>query len=191
MSCPAFFSAILVATMLNWISSVSAKLWRLGGDQEIWKAHYFERYVRQALKEIGIVNESLGYASKASRWLDHDHLIKRGGETDWKMQYKLRHNVRPPYAGDVAVAVAERDAIRKPNPLTDREHTVCSSSSTWDGRWRGPWLNISRLQPIWSRTEDMRRLPPPLHEPLHFDARGYTGKWHLSIRQWRHSPLTP
>lgn len=36
--------------------------------------------------------QSLHYSSRISKWLDDDHLVKRGKATDWKRQYKLRHN---------------------------------------------------------------------------------------------------
>ena len=36
--------------------------------------------------------DSLHFASKASRWLEDERLVKRGRKTDWKRQYKLRHN---------------------------------------------------------------------------------------------------
>lgn len=44
------------------------------------------------LKDVGSSQKSLHFASKASKWLDEEHLIKRGGRTNWKRQYKLRHN---------------------------------------------------------------------------------------------------
>ena len=36
--------------------------------------------------------KSLSYSSKLSKWLDDDHLVKRGRATNWKRQFKLRHN---------------------------------------------------------------------------------------------------
>lgn len=36
--------------------------------------------------------ENLNFASKASRWLNDEQLVKRGKDTNWKRQYKLRHN---------------------------------------------------------------------------------------------------
>ena len=36
--------------------------------------------------------KSLYYSSKISKWLDDDHLVRRGSATNWKRQYKLRHN---------------------------------------------------------------------------------------------------
>lgn len=36
--------------------------------------------------------KALHYSSKISKWLEDDHLVKGGKSTDWKKQYKLRHN---------------------------------------------------------------------------------------------------
>lgn len=44
------------------------------------------------MKDLQDSTESLRFASKVSRWLDDEYLIKRGRKTNWKRQYKLRHN---------------------------------------------------------------------------------------------------
>ena len=36
--------------------------------------------------------KALHYASKISKWLEDGHLVRGGGTTNWKKQYKLRHN---------------------------------------------------------------------------------------------------
>jgi len=37
-------------------------------------------------------SSSLHFSSRLSRWLDDDHLVKSGKATNWKRQYKIRHN---------------------------------------------------------------------------------------------------
>jgi hypothetical protein len=70
----------------------------LAGDGQLWKQHYYDRFVRPrasrlpGLKDVATAEKNLHFASKASKWLDDEHLIKRGGRTHWKRQYKLRHN---------------------------------------------------------------------------------------------------
>lgn len=38
------------------------------------------------------MNKSLLYSSKLSKWLEDGRLVRDGGATDWKRQYRLRHN---------------------------------------------------------------------------------------------------
>lgn len=70
----------------------------LAGDSQLWKSHYYDRFVRPrasrlpGLKDLDDSKESLHFASRASRWLDDEHLVRGGGTTNWKRQYKLRHN---------------------------------------------------------------------------------------------------
>ena len=40
----------------------------------------------------GASAKALHYSSKISKWLEDDHLVKGGKATNWKKQYKLRHN---------------------------------------------------------------------------------------------------
>ncbi|KAF1810020.1 hypothetical protein P152DRAFT_508898 [Eremomyces bilateralis CBS 781.70] len=78
--------------------NISRKFNRIGGDSQLWKALYYDRFVRPRasripnLKESERVSEQLHFSSKISKWLDEENLVKRGTETNWKRQYKLRHN---------------------------------------------------------------------------------------------------
>lgn len=45
-----------------------------------------------ALKLNGNSNQHLDFASKTSIWLEDEYLVDRGSRTNWKRQYKLRHN---------------------------------------------------------------------------------------------------
>lgn len=68
------------------------------GDSQLWKALFYDRFVRPRASRIPGVRDqeqsakSLYYSSKISKWLDDDHLVRRGSATNWKRQYKLRHN---------------------------------------------------------------------------------------------------
>ncbi|KAI5197630.1 hypothetical protein E4T39_07178 [Aureobasidium subglaciale] len=78
--------------------SVSRHFHLLAGDSQLWKALYYNRFVRPrasripGIRESGVPAESLWYSSKLSKWLDSDNLVRRGRETNWKRQYKTRHN---------------------------------------------------------------------------------------------------
>lgn len=44
------------------------------------------------IRDNDVPPASMHYSSKTSKWLEDEHLIRDGTETDWKKQYKLRHN---------------------------------------------------------------------------------------------------
>ncbi|KAF2156190.1 F-box domain-containing protein [Myriangium duriaei CBS 260.36] len=72
----------------------------LSSDSQLWKAHYYNRFVRPRAARIpsvrsdasGDAGQQLHFSSKLSKWLDEDKLVRKGRETNWKRQYKLRHN---------------------------------------------------------------------------------------------------
>ncbi|KKY28841.1 putative f-box domain-containing protein [Phaeomoniella chlamydospora] len=76
--------------------SISRRFHTLAGDSEVWKEKYYARFVRPRARRIpGIKVSALShthYSSKLSKWLDDDHLVRKGRETNWKSQYRLRHN---------------------------------------------------------------------------------------------------
>ncbi|RMY75415.1 hypothetical protein D0863_02593 [Hortaea werneckii] len=96
---------------------LSYKYRSLAGDGQIWKEHYYNRFVRPrasrlpGLKEAGTPNEQLSFASKASRWLEDEHLVGHGTRTNWKRQYKLRHNWTQGSCAVDEIEVAEQPAI--------------------------------------------------------------------------------
>lgn len=87
----------LVASQL-----VSHRFYLLAGDSQIWKNLYYKRFVLpRALRIPGLKaaslmkqEEALHFASRRSKWLDDNTLVNRvdGKTTNWKKQYKLRHN---------------------------------------------------------------------------------------------------
>ncbi|KAI4288507.1 MAG: hypothetical protein L6R35_002228 [Caloplaca aegaea] len=77
---------------------LSRRMRSLASDSQLWKSAYYERFVRPravripGLREARGMEKSLLYSSKFSKWLEDGHLVGRGGSTNWKRQYKLRHN---------------------------------------------------------------------------------------------------
>ncbi|KAF5863113.1 hypothetical protein ETB97_010572 [Aspergillus alliaceus] len=77
--------------------SVSRRFHDLAGDSELWKRQYYFRWVRPRVRRLGVRHATphfphIGYSPKVSTWLDHGHLAKEGKVTNWKRQYRLRHN---------------------------------------------------------------------------------------------------
>jgi hypothetical protein len=78
---------------------LSRRFYALAGDSQIWKNLYYVRFVLpRALRIPGIKaahpDDVLNFSSKRSKWLDENSLVNRadGKKTNWKRQYKLRHN---------------------------------------------------------------------------------------------------
>ncbi|KAF8862679.1 hypothetical protein BDZ45DRAFT_645738 [Acephala macrosclerotiorum] len=90
---------LLPITTLLLCQLLSHHLYRLSSDSQIWKNLYYNRFVLpRALRIPGIRHpskrEDLHFSSRKSKWLDEASLVERkdGGKTNWKRQYKLRHN---------------------------------------------------------------------------------------------------
>ena len=70
----------------------------LARDSQLWKSAYYDRFVRPralrlpGLRDQGSATRVLSYSSKVSKWLEDDRLVRAGQKTNWKRQYKLRHN---------------------------------------------------------------------------------------------------
>ncbi|KAL2007154.1 hypothetical protein VTN00DRAFT_8592 [Thermoascus crustaceus] len=77
---------------------LSRRFHALAGDSELWKRKYYSRWVwpracRLAhFKWPSLPQQSIDYSPKVSKWLGHSHLAEEGKVTDWKKQYRLRHN---------------------------------------------------------------------------------------------------
>ncbi|KAF2660213.1 hypothetical protein K491DRAFT_589730 [Lophiostoma macrostomum CBS 122681] len=91
----------------------SKKLSRLAVDSELWKAAYYNQFVLPrasripGLKDAGS-SEHLRYSSKLSKWLDDGYLVKNGLDTNWKQQYRLRHNWSQGQCEVSEIVVAQR-----------------------------------------------------------------------------------
>ncbi|KAH0172081.1 hypothetical protein KCU67_g1885, partial [Aureobasidium melanogenum] len=108
--------------------SVSRHFHRLAGDSQLWKALYYNRFVRPrasripGINESGVPAESLWYSSKLSKWLDDDNLVRRGKETNWKRQYKTRHNWSKGTCGVSEVPVSPEPSV--PPTLLQMHHGI-------------------------------------------------------------------
>ncbi|KAL8873011.1 MAG: hypothetical protein Q9174_001459 [Haloplaca sp. 1 TL-2023] len=114
---------------------LSRRLKSLASDSQIWKAAYYDRFLRHraaripGLRETNTFNKSLLYSSKISKWLEDGHLVRQGGATNWKRQYKLRHNWSRGSCRKTETRIAERPSIP---PLLVRLHegTIITADST-------------------------------------------------------------
>ncbi|PWY78399.1 F-box domain protein [Aspergillus sclerotioniger CBS 115572] len=77
---------------------LSRRFHALAGDSELWKRQYYSRWVRPRARRLANARRTLfsrpeiEYSPRVSTWLDHGHLAKEGVATNWKRQYRLRHN---------------------------------------------------------------------------------------------------
>lgn len=74
---------------------------------------------------------SLHFASKASRWLEDEYLVKGGRKTNWKRQYKLRHNWSRGTCAVKEIQVAEESTV--PPVLVQMHDGVIYMADTTDG----------------------------------------------------------
>ncbi|EMD87600.1 hypothetical protein COCC4DRAFT_192928 [Bipolaris maydis ATCC 48331] len=92
---------------------VSKRFSRLSLDSELWKAAYYRTFVLPRASRIpGIKDPAnpnrLHYSSRLSKWLEDSYLVKDGKETNWKQQYRLRHNWTRGKCAVSEIVVAER-----------------------------------------------------------------------------------
>ncbi|RMZ67066.1 f-box domain-containing [Pyrenophora seminiperda CCB06] len=91
-----------------------SELSRLSVDSELWKAAYYRAFVLPRASRIpGIRGAAtnpnrLHYSSRLSKWLEDSYLIKDGSQTNWKQQYRLRHNWTQGQCAVSEIVVAER-----------------------------------------------------------------------------------
>ncbi|MCJ1468087.1 hypothetical protein MMC07_006714 [Pseudocyphellaria aurata] len=96
---------------------LSHRLSGLAKDSQLWKSAYYNQFVRPRASRIPGLRDrepsarSLIYSSKISKWLEDDHLVKRGRATNWKRQYKLRHNWSRGSCKVSETQVAERPSV--------------------------------------------------------------------------------
>lgn len=97
----------------------------LADDSQLWKAAYYFRFVRPRASRIPGLRghdtsaKALHYSSKLSKWLEDDHLVRGGKATNWKRQYKLRHNWSRGSCNVSQAKIAEHGSIP---PLLARLH---------------------------------------------------------------------
>src|SRR5436309_15550027 len=92
----------------------------MAGDSQVWKSAYYNRFVRPraaripGIREKDSASNSLLFSSKASKWLEDEALVRQGQETNWKRQYKLRHNWSTGSCNVSELQVAQRTPTRHP-----------------------------------------------------------------------------
>ncbi|KAL8932005.1 MAG: hypothetical protein Q9211_006589 [Gyalolechia sp. 1 TL-2023] len=102
---------------LTRCEQLSHRLKVIASDSQLWKSAYYDRFVRPravripGVREAGSLNKSLLYSSKISKWLEDGHLVRLGGSTNWKRQYKLRHNWSRGRCKRTETEIAERPSI--------------------------------------------------------------------------------
>lgn len=87
----------MLAVYPDHIGRLSRRFYSLGADSELWKRQYYSQWVRPRARRLANARRSslpakTGYSPKVSTWLDHGHLADKGKFTNWKRQYRLRHN---------------------------------------------------------------------------------------------------
>lgn len=77
---------------------LSRRFYALAGDSELWKRQYYSRWVRPRARRLANVRRTtlprwkFEYSPRVSTWFGHGHLAEEGKVTNWKRQYRLRHN---------------------------------------------------------------------------------------------------
>ncbi|KAL8719045.1 MAG: hypothetical protein Q9225_003902 [Loekoesia sp. 1 TL-2023] len=104
---------------LTRCEELSHRLRALASDPQLWKSAYYERFVWPRAVRIPGVQKPLHYSSKIAKWLEDGHLVRRGGLTNWKRQYKLRHNWSRGSCKRIETEIAERPSI---SPVLVRLH---------------------------------------------------------------------
>ncbi|KAK1912457.1 hypothetical protein P3342_010059 [Pyrenophora teres f. teres] len=105
-------SFVPVSSLLR-CQRVSKKLSRLSVDSELWKAAYYRAFVLPRASRIPGIRDPthpnrLHYSSRLSKWLEDSYLVKDGSQTNWKQQYRLRHNWTQGQCAVSEIVVAER-----------------------------------------------------------------------------------
>ncbi|KAH0541865.1 hypothetical protein FGG08_003670 [Glutinoglossum americanum] len=99
----------------------------MAGDSQVWKSAFYNRFVRPrvaripGIREKDSVSSSLLFSSKVSKWLEDEALVKQGQETNWKRQYKLRHNWSTGSCNVSELQVAHRSPAPQPLLVQLRE----------------------------------------------------------------------
>lgn len=108
------FSFVPVSTLVR-CQRTSRRLNTIAGDAQLWKALYYNRFVRPRAARLPGIRDAesslLFFSSRLSKWLDDEGLVLKRNETDWKRQYKLRHNWSRGSCAVSEMEVAERAPV--------------------------------------------------------------------------------
>lgn len=140
-------------------TSLSHHFYLLAGDSQLWKALYYNRFVRPraarlpGIRDSGVPADSLQFSSKLSKWLDEESLVRRGQETNWRRQYKTRHNWSKGTCGVSEVPVAEEPSV--PPVLVQMYESTIYMADQKDG-----------LRACTTRPGHSMLSTTPLHKPV-------------------------
>jgi hypothetical protein len=126
------------------------------------------------LKDTRTASEHLRYSSKLSKWLEDGHLIKDGSGTNWKQQYRLRHNWCQGQCAVSEIVVAERP----PDPpllVIMSNSTIFTADSmsgmrAWSTRAERELLAST---PLLDTTSNTARLPTSMAIDAHTKGHGF------------------
>jgi hypothetical protein len=130
----------LPITTLIKVQRLSHRFYILAGDSQIWKNLYYNRFVLpRALRIPGIkssasAEEALHFSSRRSKWLEEKNtLVNRvdGKKTNWKSQFKLRHNWSVGACEVQEIHVADRPSV--PSMLVRLAEGVVLTADTEEG----------------------------------------------------------
>jgi hypothetical protein len=151
----------LSITTLNVCQRLSRKFHSIAADSQLWKSAYYNRFVRPrasrlpGIRDAETYSGNLFFSSKLSKWLDEENLVKRGQETNWKRQYKLRHNWSKGSCDVSEIQVAEHPPIP---PLLVRLHEGIVYTADVTGGLRA-WSSKQEKKMLAST--DFRTMAPP------------------------------
>ena len=74
--------------------SVSSRFRALATDHEIWKARYYDAWVKSRIRRRTLTQQQdkSRDLTKAAQLLEHGQRSRLGGTADWKRLYKIRRN---------------------------------------------------------------------------------------------------
>lgn len=153
---------------------MSRRLSGITSDSQIWKQHYYNRFVRPRAIRLPGLREApqtghLYFSSKLSKWLDEDNLVKRGKETNWKRQYRLRDNWSKGSCDIAEIPVSEQPP--RP-PLLVRFHDGVLITVDANGGLRA-WTAKEERQLLASASVNVKDGSPPTS--LAVDTTGEDG----------------
>ncbi|ESZ93060.1 hypothetical protein SBOR_6535 [Sclerotinia borealis F-4128] len=214
-----------IETLLS-CHSVSRHFYTLSHDSQVWKSLYYSRFVLpRALRIPGIKNKEkldngkgaagqreerngkadgdrFQFSSRRSRWLDEEGLRSRGNgrETNWKRQYKLRHNWARGACEVKEIDIAEKGSV--PGMFVRLAGGVVitvgevEGLKAWDLKGR-ELITICKLEegvvPTCFAVDEQDGEEGRLGIVLGFEDGGW-GTWELNVgekifvRQYRHPP---
>jgi hypothetical protein len=106
---------VLLLPALADSNRLSTKFYGISADSQLWRKAYYNRFVRPRAARV----RGTPLSSKLLNWLDEDGLIRRGQDTNWKRQYKLRHNWSRGACDVSEILVAEERPLP---PLLVKQH---------------------------------------------------------------------